>query len=68
MVGLLIRSAEVVVEHAEALRLLLNDDSRSIADIPDHLIVWSASRSGCPITVTFDKKAASRVPGMELLA
>jgi predicted nucleic-acid-binding protein len=68
MVRMLVNTAGVVVEHAEALEALLDTPLRTIADIPDYLVVWSASRAGCSTTVTFDKKAASRVPGMELLA
>ena len=35
--------------------------------LSDYLISWSHRERGCTHTLTFDKKAASRIPGMELL-
>jgi predicted nucleic-acid-binding protein len=63
----LLQSGEVLIEHSDALRSLIADSKTPIADVADHLIAWSAIKSGCTRTVTFDKKAAARVPGMELL-
>ena len=36
--------------------------------VADYLIAWSAETVGCAHTVTFDRRAAKLVPGMELLA
>lgn len=44
------------------------DASRPIADIADYLVVWAAANAGCAKTFTFDRKAARKIPGMELLA
>lgn len=64
----LVEAEEIVFEHADELKAWGTDKSHPNADIADYLIAWSASKSGCRSTMTFDKKAASRVPGMELLA
>lgn len=71
IIGLLRQLMEVdgiVFEHSHELKTWGADLSRPVADIADYLIAWSASKSGCHTTMTFDKKAAARVPGMELLA
>lgn len=64
----LIKTAEVALEDEEFLSLLITGDDAIKGDIADHLIAHSASRAGCSTTVTFDRKAAKFVPGMELLA
>ncbi|MBP0614331.1 PIN domain-containing protein [Jiella mangrovi] len=40
----------------------------SNADFADAVIAGLARRAGCDVTVTFDRKSASRLPEMELLA
>ncbi len=60
-------TAEFKFEHGEQLEEILAAGDPSSSDIADHLIAWSANANGCSRTVTFDKRAASRVPGMELL-
>lgn len=59
--GLTVESHDLVVK---ALRLV---DQKS-ADFADALIAARSFQEGCAFVKTFDKRAASRVPGMELLA
>lgn len=63
----LVKTAEVALEDEEFLSLLITGDKPINGDIADHLISHCASRAGCSVTVTFDRKAAKSVPGMELL-
>ena len=64
----LLRTRGLVVEHhdlvVKALRLVLTEN----ADFADALIAARSLQEGCAAIKTFDRKAASRVPGMELLA
>ncbi|MET0748107.1 MAG: type II toxin-antitoxin system VapC family toxin [Rhizobium sp.] len=64
----LLQSRGLVLEHhnlvIEALRLVSTEN----ADFADALIASRSRQEGCLSTKTFDKKAASRIPGMELLA
>lgn len=57
----------LIIEYTEELDALLST-GQPLADLADHLIAWAAKRAGARTTLTFDKRAASRVPGMELLA
>lgn len=57
----------LLIEYTEELDALFSRGDVS-GDLPDHLIAWAARRAGCGHTVTFDKAAARRIPGMELLA
>jgi predicted nucleic-acid-binding protein len=66
--GLLIETDELLVEHSHELKQYVADPNQLKADIADYLIAWAALKSGCRKTMTFDKQAAARVPGMELLA
>lgn len=59
--GLTVESHDLVVK---ALRQV---DQKN-ADFADALIAARALQEGCTSVKTFDKRAASRVPGMELLA
>lgn len=56
----------LVIEYTEELDALVSGGQPQ-ADLADYLIAWAATRAGCGRTLTFDRKAASRVPGMELL-
>lgn len=64
----LLQTRGLVIEHhdlvVKALRLALNEH----ADFADALIAARSLDVGCLSIKTFDQKAASRVPGMELLA
>ncbi len=57
----------VVIEYADQLSVLFSQ-ADPVGDLPDYLISWSARAAGCGRTVTFDKTAARKIPGMELLA
>lgn len=61
-------SANVVVEDEEDVRLAILAARQSGADIADSLIAAVAGKHGCRSVVTFDRKAAKSIPGMELLA
>jgi predicted nucleic-acid-binding protein len=66
--GRLVASRELAFEDEGFLAALLGDPDSIKADIADYLIARTASNAGCMKTVTFDKRAAKAVPGMELLA
>jgi predicted nucleic-acid-binding protein len=61
----LLGSAELVIEHPEAVRGAL-DSTAGSADFNDALIARVAVAVGCDHTVTLDKRAA-KFPGMRLL-
>lgn len=63
----LMSADSLIIEHTEELDALINGDDARIEDLADHLIAWSGIKAGCRTTVTFDRKAARSVPGMELL-
>ncbi|WFR94483.1 PIN domain-containing protein [Rhizobium tumorigenes] len=58
--GLEFESHNLIIK---ALRFVSNEN----IDFADALISFRSEEAGCRSTKTFDKKAASRVPGMELL-
>lgn len=66
MVSRLLASREAIVEHGESLGQVLQ--SLGSDDLADFLIAFSNSQAGCSHTMTLDRRAARRVPGMELLA
>lgn len=61
-------TSDIVVEAHDIVRDALPHYASSKVDLADLLIAEINRRSGCTTTVTFDKTAAKRVPGMELLA
>ena len=63
----LLRSRELVVEHAELVWQALRIFTRSGADFADCLIQRCGHAAGCDQTVTFDQRA-SRTAGMKFLA
>ncbi len=67
-IGTLIRLRGVTVEsHDLVLRALMQMEDANV-DFADALIAARSLEAGCVSIKTFDKKAAARVPGMELLA
>ncbi|BCH30235.1 hypothetical protein MesoLjLc_21650 [Mesorhizobium sp. L-8-10] len=64
----MLASEEISIEHAEGLGRLLHDEDTPETDIGDYLISWAGIAAGCSSTVTFDRRAASFVPALELLA
>ncbi len=67
LISELLASEGVVMEHAERLGMLLASDVTIQADIAGYLIAWAGSAAGARGTLTFDRRAAATVPGMELL-
>ncbi len=55
-------------EHGDRLARLLEGPAGVSLNIADHLVAWSGAAAGCRGTVTFDQRAASTIPEMELLA
>ena len=66
-IELLLEREDLEIEGRESLMLLFESGFRS-GQIADHLIAHLGKRAGCIRTVTFDRRAAKAVPGMELLA
>lgn len=64
----ILSSDDFRVEYGEQLAGLLEQNSVPPVQIADFLIAWCARAAGSPQTVTFDRRAAARVPGMELLS
>ncbi len=64
----LLASEGLVIEYAEELGSIVFADIEPEADIADYLIAWAGAANGCSRTITFDRRAAKSVLGMELLA
>jgi predicted nucleic-acid-binding protein len=64
----LLSTQGVVVESFDAAADALKRYEQGLADFPDALLAARNREAGCASTLTFDEKAAARVPGMELLA
>lgn len=64
----MLATEELVMEFSEEIESFLSSERRDAVMIADHLIHWSGVRAGSSKTVTFDKRAAARISGMELLA
>lgn len=67
MLARIVTSEDAAVESAEEVLASIESSRMDGADFSDVLIARSAELRGCSHTVTFDKPAAKRVPGMELL-
>jgi len=63
----LFESSNVVVERTELIEQAVTTARDIKADISDSIIAALAADAGATKTVTFDKPAATRIPGMELL-
>lgn len=61
-------SVNVVVEMEETLKEAVHLAGRTGADISDAVIAAIGAHHDCRATVTFDRNAARRLPGMDLLA
>jgi predicted nucleic-acid-binding protein len=66
-VSALLNSNDFIVEGADNLESVRSGIAKP-SQIADFLVVHLASRAGCSHTVTFDRRAAKAVPGMDLLA
>ncbi|MNY70597.1 hypothetical protein D3C86_2087610 [compost metagenome] len=56
------------MEHHDLVLKALRQVAQNNADFADALIAARSMEEGCISVKTFDKRAAYRVPGMELLA
>jgi predicted nucleic-acid-binding protein len=63
----LTRNAGFLLEHESVVVELLQRCRASGSGLTDELVVALAVGAGCQSTVTFDRDAAKRIPGMELL-
>lgn len=68
MLGVLLDSENIEVEREDLIREAIEVADAHNAQIADCIIAALAQDAGCNVTMTFDKPAAKRVPGMELLA
>lgn len=64
----LLETRDILFEDEELLEVAMETAVASNRDIPDVLIALRNRRAGCRVTMTFDRKAVSRIPGMELLS
>ncbi len=64
----LLDSADFAVEARDIVLAAVDTAAAHRFGLADVLIAEIASRAGCAATMTFDKTAAKRIPGMELLA
>jgi predicted nucleic-acid-binding protein len=60
-------SHNVVVEREEQLKAALSAAREVGADVADAIIAATALSAGCEYVATFDRQAAKRVAGMEML-
>jgi predicted nucleic-acid-binding protein len=66
-IAALLEVSSLVFENLEALVRALHLFRTANADLSDALIAECNREQGCERTMTFDKKAAKHVPGMDLL-
>jgi predicted nucleic-acid-binding protein len=64
----LLDSDNLVMEDENLIELALDEMDRSAEEFADIYIALKNRELGCRTTMTLDRKAAERVPGMELLA
>lgn len=64
----LLESVDLVIERPDLIEEAAIRSRQPKVDFADILVARLALERGCVTTVTFDKDAAKRVPGMELLA
>ncbi|WP_404402418.1 PIN domain-containing protein [Pelagibacterium halotolerans] len=62
-----LESANVVLEHEDAVRVIVEQYANTRADLADILIAETSREAGCTSVVTFDKPAFKVVDGMDLL-
>ena len=63
----LLKNAGFVLECEDLVIIALERARSDGSGIPDNLVARLGERAGCAATVTFDRTAAKRIPGMELL-
>jgi predicted nucleic-acid-binding protein len=68
MILALLQSPDLIVERPDVVEEAVHLSRQPKVGFADALVAGLASAAGCRATVTFDKDAAKRIPGMELLA
>ena len=63
----LFESTNIVIENEALMQAAVGLAAQENADVSDSIIAALTASAGASRTVTFDKPAAKRVPGMELL-
>ena len=63
----LLDSDNIVLQDEDVIELVLDEMDRSSEEFTDIFIAFKNRTAGCSPTMTFDRGAATRVPGMELL-
>jgi predicted nucleic-acid-binding protein len=63
-----LKTDNLLIESFDAIAEALSHYEEGLGDFPDALLAARNLEAGCGKTLTFDKRAAARVPGMELLA
>lgn len=64
----LLESANIEIERSDIAQWAIQAARDTETDIADNLIAITAMEAGASGVVTFDRNAARRIPGMELLA
>ena len=64
----LFESSNIIIERADLVDHAIAEARQARADVSDCIIAALATAAGADKTVTFDKPAAKRIPGMELLS
>ena len=63
----LLDSDNIVLQDEDVIELVLDEMDRSSEEFTDIFIALKTPTTGCSQTMTFDRGAATKVPGMELL-
>ena len=63
----LLDSDNIVLQDEDVIELVLDEMDRSSEEFTDIFIAFKNRSAGCSPTMTFDRGAATKVPGMELL-
>lgn len=67
-IGQLLESSDVIIERADIVKGAVEKFDHAKIDLADLLIAEINRQAECQTTVTFDRNASKRIPGMELLA
>lgn len=63
----LLESRDIVLEDEALVEIAVDRAAGLSGELPDLLIALRNGEAGCSVTMTFDRKAAQHIPGMELL-
>jgi predicted nucleic-acid-binding protein len=68
LLKIVLSSRDAVVEMADSVANAVETAFDTKGDFSDVIIAQAGRRAGCSHSVTFDRPAAERIPGMDLLA